>query len=217
MAWRLKGLLAFGSVLFVLAPACVDEGGDTGGATSEADACDCKALMPVCGVDGSTYNAGCGDECVPVEIDCTGECPCNGDGDTTAATSTEGSGSASETTMGVDPCDCQLGAYVPACGVDGITYDAACGRECVPVEILCMAECPCPMLVCGDEECGPAMPVCTEVSGGAEPTVSYTCGVLPETCAAVEDPSCECVLASIGGCECIEEPAGYFYVSCAAP
>jgi hypothetical protein len=225
MAWRSRWTSLLVPVLFVLAPSCADDTGDTGDTGSTVgDGCDCKALMPVCGVDEMTYNAGCGEECVPVEIECTGECPCNASSDTTTAASSgeaSGSGEASEsggaeTTMGIDPCDCPLGAYVPACGVDGMTYDATCGNECVPVEIACMAECPCPTLVCGEAECGAAMPVCTEVSGGAEPTVSYSCGVLPETCAAVEDPSCECVEPG-GGCECVEGPENYFYVSCAAP
>ncbi len=45
-------------------------------------------------------------------------------------------------TGGVD-CTCVLGAYIPACGVDGVTWDATCGLECVPVEIDCMGTCPC--------------------------------------------------------------------------
>ena len=44
---------------------------------------------------------------------------------------------------GGDPCDCDLGAYVPVCGVDGMTYDATCGTECVPVDVACQGECPC--------------------------------------------------------------------------
>jgi len=39
--------------------------------------CGCDAVtVLVCGVDGQTYDAGCGDICVPVEIACQGECPC---------------------------------------------------------------------------------------------------------------------------------------------
>ena len=43
------------------------------------DRCECgdAAYIPVCGDDGMTYNAVCGEECVPVPIDCDGECPCN--------------------------------------------------------------------------------------------------------------------------------------------
>ena len=32
--------------------------------------------MPVCGIDGETYDSACGIECVPVEVACAGECPC---------------------------------------------------------------------------------------------------------------------------------------------
>jgi hypothetical protein len=39
--------------------------------------CDCDApYLPVCGVDGTTYDAACGRECVPVDVACNGECPC---------------------------------------------------------------------------------------------------------------------------------------------
>jgi hypothetical protein len=44
-----------------------------------------------------------------------------------------------------DPCACARGAYVPVCGVDGVTYDSACGIECVPVDVACEGECPCPV------------------------------------------------------------------------
>jgi len=50
-------------------------------------------------------------------------------------TGTAGSG-------GVD-CNCAVGAYVPVCGMDGVTYDAACGRQCVPVQTECDGPCPC--------------------------------------------------------------------------
>ena len=40
--------------------------------------CECPlpAYIPVCGVDGQTYNAVCSMACIPVEIACDGECPC---------------------------------------------------------------------------------------------------------------------------------------------
>jgi hypothetical protein len=42
------------------------------------DPCNCAlgAYVPVCGADGQTYDAACGEECVPVQITCQGECPC---------------------------------------------------------------------------------------------------------------------------------------------
>jgi hypothetical protein len=36
--------------------------------------------VPVCGVDGDTHNAVCGADCVPVDIACVGECPCDAGG-----------------------------------------------------------------------------------------------------------------------------------------
>lgn len=51
-------------------------GGGAGQGGTPSD-CLCEAPpLPVCGVDGNTYNAACGDECVPVAIDCQNECPC---------------------------------------------------------------------------------------------------------------------------------------------
>ena len=52
--------------------------GGNGGSGGNDPNCDCTlaAYFPVCGVDGQTYNAVCGDACVPVEIACRNECPC---------------------------------------------------------------------------------------------------------------------------------------------
>ncbi|MCA9708763.1 MAG: hypothetical protein KDK70_23150 [Myxococcales bacterium] len=113
-------------------------------------------------------------------------------------------------------CDCMLGAYVPACGVDGMTYDATCGLECVPVDVLCMAECPCPEIQCGDRmTCGPQAPVCSEMIGGpAGSPTTYACDPLPAACDGLV-PTCACVGSR--GCECVEDPPGYFHVTCAAP
>lgn len=51
----------------------------SGGGTGGGDPCDCgdDGYIPVCGEDGMTYDAVCGEACVPVPIDCDGECPCN--------------------------------------------------------------------------------------------------------------------------------------------
>lgn len=126
----------------------------------------------------------------------------------------DGAGSGSETGT---HCECSNGAYVPVCGVDGMTYDATCGLECVEAEILCMGfECPCPEIACGDMlMCDATEPVCTISSGGAEPVTNYACGPLPATCDGVVPPTCEC--AGQGGCDCVEDPAGYFTVTCNLP
>jgi hypothetical protein len=53
-------------------------GGGSGGSGSGGDPCACSVdeSSPVCGVDGNTYEAACGERCVPVEIACEGACPC---------------------------------------------------------------------------------------------------------------------------------------------
>lgn len=120
---------------------------------------------------------------------------------------------------GGDGCDCMLGAYVPACGVDGMTYDATCGLECVSAEILCMGECPCPEIACGDAlACGPTDPVCTTTIPGRQGSdTTYACGPVPEACAGVVPPTCACVAEAEPGCTCMEDPVGYFQVTCALP
>lgn len=210
----------------LLAAACEgkgdDDGGDSGSDTGAGCNCLNGAYVPVCGVDGMTYDATCGVECVAVEIECMSECPCGtssegSSGMTSDASSSGSATTAAETTMGVDPCDCPSGAYFPVCGVDGMTYDATCGIECVEAEILCVGfECPCPEIACGDAlMCGATEPVCTISTGGAEPVTNYMCGPLPAACEGVVPPTCECVVE--GGCDCVEDPVGYFTVTCNLP
>ena len=70
-------------------------------------------------------------------------------------------------------CDCLLGAYRPACGVDGMTYDATCGDACVPVAIACHNECPC------DESGGYCTVGCSGVA--PEQAVIDACEALTDT------------------------------------
>jgi hypothetical protein len=55
-------------------------GTHTGGLAGTGGSVDCGcvrgAYVPVCGVDGQTYDATCGDACVPVAIQCRTQCPC---------------------------------------------------------------------------------------------------------------------------------------------
>ena len=58
---------------------CAQECGGWSYCVAPPDPCQCAAgaYVPVCGADGQTYDAACGEQCVPVEIACQGECPCN--------------------------------------------------------------------------------------------------------------------------------------------
>jgi len=53
----------------------------TGGSSAVGGAVDCGcvrgAYVPVCGNNGTTYDAACGDSCVPVPIACRNTCPCS--------------------------------------------------------------------------------------------------------------------------------------------
>jgi len=53
-------------------------GGAPAGTGGLPGICSCEAAeVPVCGVDGETYSVGCGEVCVPVDIACSGPCPCD--------------------------------------------------------------------------------------------------------------------------------------------
>ena len=70
-------------------------------------------------------------------------------------------------------CDCARGAYIPMCGIDGMTHDATCGIECVPVDIACLGQCPCS----GEPSCDIG---CTAMSGTAwcaDGSVEWVCQV----------------------------------------
>jgi len=57
--------------------------------------------------------------------------------------SSQGQGGSDSSEDQTADCDCALGAYRPACGTDGNTYDATCGLTCLPVPVACEGECPC--------------------------------------------------------------------------
>lgn len=223
----LVGYVAIGLVL--VGAACGDDS-----QTSSADGANCNcangAYVPVCGVDGMTYDATCGTSCVAVDIACDGACPC-AQTDAGDASNSGTSGSASDGTQGsaespmsadasgdsasstTDPCDCVAGAAFPVCGVDGMTYDATCGLQCVPVEVACLLECPCSPLSCGAMVCEPGQTVCTTISPGAPgDDPMYECDVVPPACTAGV-PTCDCVAPR--ACQCEQDEQGYFNVTCA--
>lgn len=71
---------ACGGDVDVFGPGSSGSGGSGAGnsSSSASGSCNCSggAYLPVCGVDGQTYDATCGEHCVPVDIACEGECPC---------------------------------------------------------------------------------------------------------------------------------------------
>jgi hydroxyacylglutathione hydrolase len=127
-------MLALGLALFVLAPSCGDDDG-----TTDTDNCGCLATQPVCGIDGMSYDAGCGVQCVPVQIVCMSQCPCGSTtdptaadtsgsattdpGSTTVSTTAEASTGADTSSSGGEPPACD-GVFPPA-WIDG----SACGEE----------------------------------------------------------------------------------------
>lgn len=108
-------------------------------------------------------------------------------------------GSAEAGATGVD-CGCVLGAYVPMCGVDGMTYDAACGIECVPVDIACRGECPCTGPSCGGVRCGDNEECC------GPPDCGYCIPIGTDPACA---GSCETTQCGDGSVECLEPVLGF--------
>jgi len=102
--------------------------------------CDCDApSVWVCGVDGQTYDAGCGNECVPEAIACSGQCPC--DPEAGCGCSVEGQG----------PPQCADGLVYACTGSDWIGSEATdtCQdlatdfpRYCCPLSVPADAFCP---------------------------------------------------------------------------
>jgi hypothetical protein len=103
--------------------------------------CDCEApSVWVCGVDGQTYDAGCGSECVPAEIDCSGQCPCDPEA---------GCGCVAE--GGSNPqCEAQDGLVYVCEGTDWIGSTATDLCEDIPTGAVRYC---CPLSVPGDAFC----------------------------------------------------------------
>ncbi len=117
-------------------------------------------------------------------------------------------------------CNCVLGAYRPACGVDGKIYDSTCGDSCVPVAIACHSACPCSSggvggstgqggsgasstggseslgtaFACGTGTCNVGATYCYQYYPGVAGATSSgpSCSQLASPCANATDCSCVC-------------------------
>ena len=101
----------------------------SGGSTSTStlsNACGCLngAYRPVCGTNGTTYDATCGDVCVPVAIACHNACPCGTGGSTGQGTTTATGKAAGETCGASSECGSGLLCCYP-CGTAG------CVNRCI--------------------------------------------------------------------------------------
>jgi hypothetical protein len=136
------------------------EGGASSSGQAGAGGVDCGCLKggqaPVCGIDGRNYDAICGDECVPVEIACRGQCPCPDGSGGSAGSGTEPGSACSGPEPHVRPdldrtcessSDCFAGRHlIDCCGtMRWIAYNVAARADFELAESGCTAMCPCPM------------------------------------------------------------------------
>jgi len=187
-------------------------GTDIGGAAGADCGCSRNGYLPVCGADGTTYDAACGMQCVPVEIDCQGECPCatggaggglGGSGGAAASGGSAGTpaaGAGGLSSCAVDRTAC--GCYADADCADGLhCYSADCANLAMGV---CHAP---PSSGClGDIDCVPPE-TCIgghpTLCGSASPELTGTCGIeaCPEgDCGGGAGADCTCQ----SGDQCVE-------------
>jgi hypothetical protein len=135
------------------------EGGASPSGQAGALGVDCGCLKggqaPVCGIDGQNYDAICGDECVPVEIACRGQCPCPDGSGGSAGSGTEPGSACSGPEPYARPnldrtcensSDCFAGRHlIDCCGTTTwLAYNVAARPDFEQAESGCTAMCPCP-------------------------------------------------------------------------
>lgn len=102
-------------------------GGNIVASADAADVdCGCTrgAFVPVCGVDGQTYDATCGRVCVPVDVACEGQCPCPVERDGAAAEASKGADASAQTDAGgqEDSSESQVCHSNRDCGAEEVCF-----------------------------------------------------------------------------------------------
>jgi hypothetical protein len=146
--------------------------GTIGGSSSSGGSANCNCLNgaynPVCGVNGTTYDAHCGDVCVPVAIACQGACPCTV-GSTGGSSSQGGSsavgtggGAALGSTFDCHGSTCTVGqsyCYSFIGGIPGSTTSYNCRN--LPASCADATDCTC---------------LCANTYPGCSPSQGCSCG-----------------------------------------
>jgi hypothetical protein len=190
----------------------------SGGGTTMSGTVDCNCMkngyMPVCGTDGQTHDAICGDSCVPVPIACRGACPCTGgtgggqsSGGTVNAGGTAGTGGTitggtQSTSNAGGACPCTGGAASGGSATGGSTSTEQCpqspptnGNSCGTKAVTCFYDnCPSSgrtLAVCMNGNWSVQTGTSCNVSCGSPTSTSFPCQS-DQICLVVGGTSASC-------------------------